>query len=66
MEDQEFQVNKQFLRFKGKNVVVSLKNEEECEGTLVAIDNYLNIVLENDGALQTLKGVEVLYIAEKN
>lgn len=66
MEDQEFQVNKQFLRFKGKNVIVSLKNEEECEGTLVAIDNYLNIVLEKDGALQTLKGVEVLYIAEKN
>ncbi|MDO5847929.1 MAG: LSm family protein [Methanobrevibacter sp.] len=63
MENNEFNVNEQFLAFKGKNVIVGLRNNMECEGTLIAIDNYLNSVIETEnGGIQTLKGGEVNFI----
>lgn len=63
MENREFEVNEQFLAFKGKKVLVGLRNEVEVIGTLIAIDNYLNsIIEEQDGKIQSLKGGEVNYI----
>ena len=38
-----FQVNKQFARFKGKDVLIGLKNWEEVEGKIITIDNFLNL-----------------------
>lgn len=46
MNNKEFQVNKEFLQFKGKDVLVELKNNEEYEGNVVTIDNFLNTVLK--------------------
>ena len=40
-----FQVNKQFARFKGKDVLIGLKNWEEVEGKIITIDNFLNLVI---------------------
>ena len=63
MENREFEVNEQFLAFKGKKVLVGLRNDVEVIGTLIAIDNYLNsIIEEQDGKIQSLKGGEVNYI----
>ena len=42
------QVNKLFRQFKNKNVLVELRDNNKAEGKIIAIDNYLNIVLEND------------------
>ncbi len=62
MEEEDFKVNEQFLQFKGKNVIVGLRDGSEYEGKLISIDNYLNIVLEQDGGLLTLKGGKVIEI----
>lgn len=63
MENREFEVNEQFLAFKGKKVLVGLRNDVEVIGKLIAIDNYLNsIIEEQDGKIQSLKGGEVNYI----
>lgn len=63
MENKEFEVNEQFLAFKGKKVLVGLRNDVEIAGTLIAIDNYLNSVIEEeDGKIQSLKGGELNYI----
>lgn len=63
MDNNEFNVNEQFLAFKGKKVIVGVRNDMEYSGTLIAIDNYLNSVIEKeDGTLQTLKGGEVNFI----
>ena len=53
------------IQFKGKNVIVGLKNGEEYEGKLIAIDNFINPVLENEGQLRTIKGGKVLFISIK-
>ena len=37
------QVNKLFLKFKGKNVTVDLRDNNQAEGKIIAIDNYLNL-----------------------
>lgn len=60
-----FQVNKQFADFKGKDVLVGLKNWEELEGKIIAIDNFLNTVLEVDDGLRVLKGGKIAFISEK-
>lgn len=63
MENKEFEVNEQFLAFKGKKVLVGLRNDIEVIGTLLAIDNYLNSIIEQqDGKIKSLKGGEVNYI----
>jgi len=38
------QVNKLFRQFKNKNVLVELRDNNQAEGKIIAIDNYLNIV----------------------
>ncbi|AMK16272.1 LSM domain-containing protein [Methanobrevibacter olleyae] len=60
-----FQVNKQFARFKGKDVLIGLKNWEEVEGKIIAIDNFLNLVLDNDEGLKVIKGGKIAFISIK-
>lgn len=60
-----FQVNKQFADFKGKNVLIGLKNWEEFEGKIIAIDNFLNIVLEKKDGLKVIKGGKIAFISIK-
>ncbi|MBE6495712.1 MAG: LSM domain protein [Methanobrevibacter thaueri] len=57
------QVNKLFRQFKNKNVVVELRDNNQAEGKIIAIDNYLNIVLENDNGIETLKGGNIVYVS---
>ncbi|WP_409200233.1 LSM domain-containing protein [Methanobrevibacter sp. DSM 116169] len=59
----EFKVNEQFLKFKGKNVTVSLRNSDEYSGKLISIDNLLNIVLESEDGLNVFKGGKIAYIS---
>ena len=40
------EVNELFTQFKGKEVCVDLKDNNHSEGKVVAVDNYLNLVLE--------------------
>ncbi|AAB85915.1 MULTISPECIES: LSM domain-containing protein [Methanothermobacter] len=61
--DKEFRVNKQFLKFKNKNVLLTLKNNEETRGKLISIDNYLNTVLQTEEGLQFIKGTKIAFIA---
>lgn len=63
--DEEFQVNEQFLQFKDKDVIVGLRDGSEYEGKLISIDNYLNIVLEQNEGIITLKGGKVVEIILK-
>lgn len=64
MTDKE-QVNKLFRQFKNKNVTVELRDNNHAEGKVIAIDNYLNIVLENENGIETLKGGNIVYISLK-
>lgn len=63
MKDDEFQVNEQFAKFKGKDVTISLKNKDEYNGKIIAIDNLLNIVLETEEGLRVLKGGKIAYVS---
>lgn len=63
MDDNEFQVNKQFADFKGKDVIISLKNRDEYSGNIVTIDNFLNIVLETEDGLKVIKGGKISFIS---
>ena len=57
------QVNKLFKQFKDKNVIVELRDNNQAAGKIIAIDNYLNIVLENDNGIETLKGGNIVYVS---
>ena len=57
------QVNKLFRQFKNKNVLVELRDNNQAEGKIIAIDNYLNIVLENDKGIETLKGGNIVFVS---
>ncbi|MDO5810699.1 LSM domain-containing protein [uncultured Methanobrevibacter sp.] len=57
------QVNKLFRQFKNKNVLVELRDNNKAEGKIIAIDNYLNIVLENDKGIETLKGGNIVFVS---
>ena len=61
----EDNVNKLFTQFKNKNVSVDLRGDYQTEGKVIAIDNYLNLVLENDNGLETIKGGNVILISIK-
>ena len=65
MNDKE-QVNKLFNQFKNKNVIVELRDNNQAEGKVIAIDNYLNIVLENENGIETLKGGNIVFVSLKN
>ena len=58
-------VNKLFAQFKNKYVSVDLRDNNQSEGKIVAIDNYLNLVLENENGLETIKGGNVIFISVK-
>ena len=62
MSNDNFQVNKQFANFKGKNVLIGLKNWEELEGKIIAIDNFLNVVLDDGNGLKVIKGGKIAFI----
>lgn len=64
-KDSDFQVNRQFLRFKNKYVIISLKNREEDDGKILALDNYLNTVLETKNGIKFIKGTKIAFIALK-
>ena len=59
------QVNRLFNQFKNKNVTVEFRDNNQAEGKIIAIDNYLNIVLENDNGIQTLKGGNIVFVSLK-
>ena len=65
MNDKD-QVNKLFNQFKNKNVIVELRDNNQAEGKVIAIDNYLNIVLENENGIETLKGGNIVFVSLKN
>ena len=58
-------VNKLFAKFKNKYVTVDLRGDYQTEGTIIAIDNYLNLVLENENGLETIKGGNIIFISLK-
>jgi small nuclear ribonucleoprotein (snRNP)-like protein len=58
-------VNKLFAQFKNKYVSVDLRGDYQTEGKIIAIDNYLNLVLENENGLETIKGGNVIFISYK-
>lgn len=58
-------VNKLFNQFKNKYVSVDLRGDYQTEGKVIAIDNYLNVVLENDNGIETLKGGNIIFISLK-
>ena len=60
--DEEY-VNQMFNQFKNKEVTVDLKGNYQVSGKIIAIDNYLNIVLENDNGIETLKGGNIIFIS---
>ena len=47
-------VNRLFTQFKNKYVSVDLRGDYQTEGKIIAIDNYLNIVLESENGMETL------------
>lgn len=59
------QVNKLFNQFKNKNVTVELRDNNQAEGKVIAIDNYLNIVIENENGIETLKGGNIVFVSLK-
>ena len=58
-------VNKLFSQFKNKYVSVDLRGDYRTEGKVIAIDNYLNLVLENENGIETLKGGNIIFISLK-
>lgn len=58
-------VKKEFLRFKGMDVLICLKNNDEQEGKVISIDNYLNTVLETENGIRFIKGTRIAFISLK-
>ena len=65
MSQEKENVNKLFRQFKNKYVSVDLRDNNQSEGKVVAIDNYLNLVLENENGLETIKGGNVVFVSLK-
>ena len=60
------EINKLFLQFKGKNVNVDLRDNNHSEGKVITVDNYLNLVLETENGLETIKGGNVVLVSLKD
>ena len=60
------EINKLFLQFKGKNVSVDFRDDNRSEGKVIAVDNYLNLVLETENGLETIKGGNVVLVSLKD
>ena len=65
MSQEKDNVNKLFAQFKNKYVSVDLRDNNQSEGKVIAIDNYLNLVLENENGLETIKGGNVVFVSLK-
>ena len=65
MSQNKENVNKLFRQFKNKYVSVDLRDNNQSEGKVIAIDNYLNLVLENENGLETIKGGNIIFISLK-
>ena len=65
MSQDKENVNKLFRQFKNKYVTVDLRGDYQSEGKIIAIDNYLNLVLENENGLETVKGGNIIFISLK-
>ena len=65
MSQDKDNVNKMFKQFKNKYVTVDLRGDYPSEGKIIAIDNYLNIILENENGLETVKGGNIIFISIK-
>ena len=65
MSNDKDNVNKLFSQFKNKYVSVDLRGNYQSEGKVIAIDNYLNFVLENENGLETIKGGNIIFISLK-
>ena len=65
MSQDKDNVNKMFKQFKNKYVTVYLRGDYQSEGKIIAIDNYLNIILENENGLETVKGGNIIFISIK-
>ena len=65
MSQERENVNKLFRQFKNKYVTVDLRGDYQSEGKIIAIDNYLNLVLENENGLETVKGGNIIFISIK-
>lgn len=65
MSQENDNVNRMFTQFKNKYVTVDLRDNNQSEGKVVAVDNYLNLVLENDNGLETIKGGNIIFISLK-
>ena len=65
MSQDKDNVNKLFAQFKNKYVSVDLRDNNQSEGKIIAIDNYLNLVLENENGIETLKGGNIVFISLK-
>lgn len=59
------EVNEEFAKFIGKDVVVGLKNNTELAGKVESVDNFLNIVLTVEDGIQMVKGEKVAYLSMK-
>ena len=57
-------VNEMFGEFKDKQVTVDLKGDYQVSGKIISIDNYLNLVLENDNGIDTVKGGNIIFISK--
>ena len=60
------EINKLFLQFKGKNVSVDLRDDNLSKKKVIAVDNYLNLVLETENGLETIKGGNVVLVSLKD
>ena len=60
------EINKLFLQFKGKNVSVDLREQNIIKKKVIAVDNYLNLVLETENGLETIKGGNVVLVSLKD
>ena len=65
MSNDKDNVNKLFSQFKNKYVSVDLRGNYQSEGKVIAIDNYLNLVLEIENGLETIKGGNIIFISLK-
>lgn len=65
MSQDKDNINKMFKQFKNKYVTVDLRGDYQSEGKIIAIDNYLNIILENENGLETVKGGNIIFISIK-
>ena len=65
MSQDKDNVNKMFKQFKNKYVTLDLRGDYQSVGKIIAIDNYLNIILENENGLETVKGGNIIFISIK-